>query len=1496
MLERPVADEALVARLPLPMAQLYRRAYNAQASLERHLAAFYLWEASLKLLGCVSVVEYARRGTPAPELAGRLQNLARPALGHWWEFVRVLVPVLADAGDEPFRGVRDLLLGRTRDDLPRAAGLDAALCQALDGKTGARATVRLAELFDRLVRFRNEEMGHGAAGQKGGEHYQRLGLALLTGLGELLGRLDVLAGRRLIHVADVRRLASGDWLVERSELIGEASRRLESLQVPEADASQLPRPGRLYLEAANAPAQSLHPLVVYDVDSAGVFFLNASRGKRKAQYLCYSSGAVVQREELGQERRELLARVLGGPVDGASEAAWEANSQAGEPAAETPPARRTLGEFELISRLGRGGMGVVYRAWQPSLGRQVALKCLLRSGDPKAEARFAREVRALGQVEHPHLVKVFTSGAEADQWFYAMELVEGADLAAVVEELSGSAETAVDEAAWTRALSGAAERQRQCEESLGNDRPADTPQPAISAPAAAPRARRGGAGHIAQVVEVVRQVAEAAHALHEAGVIHRDIKPGNILLTESGHAVLMDLGLAQLTDEAEGRLTRTRQFVGTLRYASPEQVLAADRLDRRTDVYSLGATLWELLTLCPLFDADEQMRTSDLMLKIQTTDPDPVRKHNRSVPADLEAIVMKCLEKDRGRRYATAAELAADLARWQCGEPVLAQPPSVGYLLRKYLRRHQAALALTAGVVLALVGVVVAAFLRISMALEAEKEARGIAETKKTEALNASAELEKANTLLQEKSRVLVGILAKSLLRPLGQRADSAKNEPLTDSEIEALWELAESDSTDLRYRFVKEALRSPLTTRQLRVRAEPAIHAAVGLDRRKQVLIHDLLAEVLQDRALARQVREDVESIKLVLGNPTPATPPATSTTEAPGTTRPPEEDRPRVTERNREWLNALQRRVLAADAARAFPAAEAVVTYMARETDATLLREAAELLVVAAKQLGPLDVKDVSDRALNELRRAFSKTTDPSDLLQLARALLTIAPLLNFLNQDRVMREIAFRLAPLPDSVQMERALRSDFPKIQGLDRYWEEARRELAPQPGALDQDRAATIIRSVPQTGNPQALRKWIDQLAPIARQLSPANAEEAAKAITAALLKTKSATLQGELAELLTVVSLRLETDVAARACTQAARTLTQALDDLEDPTGTRALARGLAGIADRLDTNTASQAAATLVRSMDPGVDPSTLKQVAHTLAALSGQLPRAEAARVCGRVAKALARAALRADDFSARQDVAAGMRVVAAKVPSPEAAEAAKSLAEAVTERLGREDVAKVGELIGVLTALLPQLAPEDAGPIADALTLALSHTERPFVLRRLAEALLAIGRRLTPVDAQRTAERLTRALTTSTDPELTSALAAGLSAAADRANPADATRLCGQAADFLILALARTAEYKASQELARGLSAVLGELPEARPCLEPPSPRFSTQQLTDMLKKPLCVGLSRRAVLDRLGGRYGRRFTDQWDFVDFAQQHLELDLTSPPKRGTSLAEAGP
>ena len=213
----------------------------------------------------------------------------------------------------------------------------------------------------------------------------------------------------------------------------------------------------------------LSPLIHVELESERVFFLNARRGKQQAEYLCYHDGEQLRRD-LETEHRELLARVLRMDVDAEDFEAWTTRSQAEEPVAdsEPEPAERTIGEFELLSRLGQGGMGVVYRAWQPSLGRQVALKYMLKSGDPKAEARFAREIRALGRVEHPGVVKVFTSGSEADQWFFAMELVEGADLARVCEQLSGRKVTEVDDTTWREAVTSACAAARSSEVPLSD--------------------------------------------------------------------------------------------------------------------------------------------------------------------------------------------------------------------------------------------------------------------------------------------------------------------------------------------------------------------------------------------------------------------------------------------------------------------------------------------------------------------------------------------------------------------------------------------------------------------------------------------------------------------------------------------------------------------------------------------------------------------------------------------------------------------------------------------------------------------------------------------------------------------------------------------------------------------------------------------------------------------------------------------------------------------
>lgn len=707
-------DDDLARRLPLPLARLYRQAHNAKAALDRHQAAYFLWEASLKLLGSTAIVSYAQRAEVDPRVEERLQNLARPSVGHWWEFVRLLLPVLAEGGDAGFKSACDFLLGPKRNDLPRCAGLDATLCEVLDGKAGARSTVRVSELFDNMVRYRNRAIGHGALGKQSTEYYQRVGRALFVGVSELLSRFDVLAGRTLTYLSGLQPKPSGEWEVDLEDSVGEMHRRQEPQLLAEEEASHLPRVDRMYLQHGprtdHWTAVTLYPLVIYDPATEEVLFLNSRRGKKRTEYLCYSSGRLLERDDLGGEQRELLRRLLKAPVDEKQFSAWQARSQAEEPkeaetAAEPEQPLRRIGEFEIISELGRGGMARVFRAWQPSLGRQVAVKCLIRSGD-KSEQRFAQEIHALGQVHHPSLVQVFTSGAVDDQWYYTMELVEGATLASICESLESrsSNPSQIDLITWHQTVSTVCEQNRGAEKPLSSDA-----AELLTGRSAPPEVQLMPAlekiSYVRQVADLIRQVAEAVDALHQhpLRIVHRDIKPGNIMVTADGQrAVLMDLGLAKILEEGDRKLTYTRQFVGTLRYASPEQILSI-KLDGRTDVYSLGATLWELLTLRPIYDATDEVATPEIMRRIQFDEAESVRKHHPGIPAALEAIVAKCLEKNPQHRYASAGELAADLRSWLRNEQVQASKSATVKRVGKFVRRQRRKLAVVAG--LALIGV-----------------------------------------------------------------------------------------------------------------------------------------------------------------------------------------------------------------------------------------------------------------------------------------------------------------------------------------------------------------------------------------------------------------------------------------------------------------------------------------------------------------------------------------------------------------------------------------------------------------------------------------------------------------------------------------------------------------------------------------------------------------------------------------------------------------------
>jgi TolB-like protein/Flp pilus assembly protein TadD len=315
-------------------------------------------------------------------------------------------------------------------------------------------------------------------------------------------------------------------------------------------------------------------------------------------------------------------------------------------AADTKKATRVLGDFgdyELLEEIGRGGQGVVYRAHQKSLNRTVALK-LLGLGPWTTEThlkRFRREAEAAASLQHPGIVPIYEVGERDGQCYFSMKFVEGGQLDEVVK---------------------------------------GQPLP------------------IRRAVELIVKLARTVHYAHEHGIMHRDIKPGNILLDENGEPHLTDFGLARLV-EAESTVTRTLDVLGTPSYMAPEQAAGeTTKLSKATDVYGLGAVLYQLLTGQPPFAGGTTYETIRLL---RDTEPRQPRMLNRKIDRDLNTICLKCLEKDPQRRYSSALALAEDLERWLKHEPISARRTGLLTRGRKWVRRNPG-IAVMAAMLLAL--------------------------------------------------------------------------------------------------------------------------------------------------------------------------------------------------------------------------------------------------------------------------------------------------------------------------------------------------------------------------------------------------------------------------------------------------------------------------------------------------------------------------------------------------------------------------------------------------------------------------------------------------------------------------------------------------------------------------------------------------------------------------------------------------------------------------
>ncbi len=385
------------------------------------------------------------------------------------------------------------------------------------------------------------------------------------------------------------------------------------------------------------------------------------------------------------------------------------------------PPERQLGDYRLVREIGRGGMGIVYEAQQQSLARRVALKILPFAAvlDSRQITRFQNEAQAAASLHHPHIVPVYAVGHERGTYYYSMQYIDGQTLEFAIDQMRQGRDGSLF---GLRAMDHAQVQLRNAStmvafkshSSIPVPPPID-PQPEAGPAASTVRMDANAStvhnvrnrDYIRRVAEIGVQAAEALHYAHEHGIVHRDVKPSNLMLDASGSLWITDFGLAQCATSTS--LTRSGDVVGTLRYMSPEQATGRSHLiDHRTDVYALGATLYELLTLRAVVDSADRMA---MVRQIELDSPRSLRHFNAAIPVDLENIVLKAIAKSREERYASADELASDLKRFLTGHTPLARRPTLLDHSARWIRRHAkgvAVAALVAGVLL--VGAIGTAF------------------------------------------------------------------------------------------------------------------------------------------------------------------------------------------------------------------------------------------------------------------------------------------------------------------------------------------------------------------------------------------------------------------------------------------------------------------------------------------------------------------------------------------------------------------------------------------------------------------------------------------------------------------------------------------------------------------------------------------------------------------------------------------------------------------
>ena len=364
-----------------------------------------------------------------------------------------------------------------------------------------------------------------------------------------------------------------------------------------------------------------------------------------------------------------------------------------------------VGRFMIVGELGHGGMGVVYEATEEGLPRTVALKVLDADiASPAFRSRFVREARAAAHLEHPAIVPVYGTGEDGTLLWYAMRRIDGQALDGMLRQ-------------WTEGETG---RERdEAEQRLL--RAANVSSADVSGTESAASGSSGGSPLHVAIARIGQKLSSALAYAHDMGILHRDVKPGNVLLDRAGQPHLTDFGLCRL--EGDASITEAADMIGTLRYMPPEAL--RQEVDQRGDVYGLGLILYELLGKRPAYARTERAR---LIHDIEHLDPPPLRRVDPSIPRDLESVVMKAIAKLPEERYGTAEAFSTDLAAFLAGKPIQARPQGLAYMLRLLFRRHRAAALVAMAATLLAIGGAAAYVVQLKRLLGEVEVARADAE------------------------------------------------------------------------------------------------------------------------------------------------------------------------------------------------------------------------------------------------------------------------------------------------------------------------------------------------------------------------------------------------------------------------------------------------------------------------------------------------------------------------------------------------------------------------------------------------------------------------------------------------------------------------------------------------------------------------------------------------------------------------------------------------